>query len=173
MNKFLVGLLSVVSLSTFATTDLDLDGAERWEAGATGYRCGAFGDSSVAPLSHQDLNVNFEYLRTDITLDNGLVKATFEQNGTLCSYSALLLADNAASTIKFVKSKAYAVEGNGSCLEGKSLLDEQLADNDYLYWGHPHHVTIMVPTSSASEICGEGATHMGIDFTVSRFLGKR
>ncbi len=171
-NKFLKTAIALISLSAFASGDLTLEG-ERWEAKHTGYKCGAFSSEAQAPLSHQRLNVNFEVLRTDKTLDNGLVLASFEVGGSKCRYSALLLADNDASTIKLVDSKAYSLDEGVSCEEGRQILDENLASNDYLYWGHPHHVTIMMPVHSAEEICGSGATHVGLDFTVSRFLGRR
>jgi hypothetical protein len=153
----------------FASEDLKLPG-ERWEAKATGYRCAAFAADSNAPLSHDDFQVKFEFLRTDRTLDNGLVVASFREQDSECRYSAILLADNSASTIKLVRSHAYASAGESTCLNGKKVLDKHLADNEYLYWGHPHHVTIMMPVASAEVICGPQATHVGLDFTVSRLI---
>ena len=172
-NKFFISALALLSVTTFANEDLNLGGQERWEAKSTGYICEAYKSSPSAPKSHEDLNVEFEVLRTDKTLDNGLVLATFNEGTSQCRYSALLFADNAASTIRLVESKAYAINGSSDCIEGKELLDNQLFDNDYLYWGHPHHVSIMMPVQSAKVICGEGATHVGLDFTVSKFLGNR
>ncbi|MCO4754451.1 MAG: hypothetical protein KC478_08200 [Bacteriovoracaceae bacterium] len=171
-KKLLSTFMAFASVTAFANNDLVLDGA-RWEAKAQGYKCGAFNEQVQGPLSHQELQVNFETLVTDRTLDNGLVKATFIQDGVTCSYSALLLADNTASTIGLVESKAYAIDGDADCSIGQNVLDASLADNDYLYWGHPHHVTIMMPAASASVVCGEGATHVGLDFVVSKFLGER
>lgn len=169
----LLSAASLIASMTLANEDLNLGGKERWEAKHTGYICDAFKAPTDAPLLHQDMNVQFEVLRTDKTLDNGLVLATFEAEGETCRYSALLFADNAASTINFVDSKAYGLNKNVDCSEGKEILDLHLENNDYLYWGHPHHVTIMMPVESASDICGEGATHIGLDFTVSKFLGER
>jgi len=172
MKFTLLGLLTIFSSLSFANEDLKLPG-ERWEAKSTGYRCAAFAADSNSPLSHEQLNVEFEVLRTDKSLDNGIVFATFEQDQSSCRYSAILLADNAASTIALVKSKAYATQGSSDCLKGKAILDAHLSSNEYLYWGHPHHVTIMMPVASAQEVCGVGATHVGLDFTVSKFLGTR
>ncbi len=46
-----------------------------------------------------------------------------------------MLADNAASTVKLVHSKAYATAGDGSCFEGQAVVDDALLSNDYLYYG--------------------------------------
>lgn len=168
MKKILFTALFIMTTATaFANTDLELVG-EKWEAKHTGYTCDAFKGESNPPLSHDDFQVNFEVLRTDSTLDNGLVLGTFVEEGNTCRYSAILLADNDASTIKLVQSKAYSIDGDSLCLEGKQMLDANLMSNDYLYWGHPHHVTIMMPVANAESICGAGATHIGLDFTVSR-----
>lgn len=166
MKKMLLCALMGLSLNVLANDDLTLPGA-KWVAKSTGYVCEAYGAAVVGPVSHVDLDVKFENIVTDSTLDNGLVKATFTQDGSICRYSAILLADNALSTIKFVDSKAYAVSGNSDCLAGKQTLDENFAFNNYLYWGHPHHLTILVPATSAEAVCGAGATHVGIDFVVS------
>jgi hypothetical protein len=165
LKKVILTLL--FSSSAFANTDLVLPG-ERWLAKASGYICQAFGAKVEAPSIHQEMNLRFESISTDRTLDNGLIKATFSENGTLCRYSAILLADNDQSTIKLVKSKAYAPNQNEvECEEGKSILDENLASNNYLYWGHPHHLTILSPVEGSQVICGDSATHVGIDFVVS------
>lgn len=162
-------LLLTVLLTTnaFANTDLVLDG-ERWEAKHAGYICGADEALSGTPVEHDQFQVKFEVLRTDYSLDNVLTLATFVEDNTTCRYSAILFADNAASTIKLVESRAYAVNGGSDCLAGKEMLDANLASNDYLYWGRrPHHATIMMPVSDADIICGAGATHVGIDFAVT------
>ncbi|MFG1501323.1 hypothetical protein ABMA70_14035 [Halobacteriovorax sp. XZX-3] len=171
MKKSLIALLSLLSVSAIANTDLVLEG-ERWLAQHKGYVCAAFTDYTNAPASHNNMNVKFEKLSTDYTLDNILIKATFENvDGIECSYSSILFADNAASTIDLVDSRAFSkVDASADCSEGKAVLDAQLANNDYLYWGHPHHATIMVPATGAAEVCGEGATHIGIDFMVYKRL---
>lgn len=171
-KQLFMTLITAISFSAFANSDLSIDGA-RWEAKNLGYKCDAFTDESEGPIAHQNHNVKFETLVTDKTLDNGLVKATFNEEGETCRYSAILFADNAASTIKLVDSKAYSTNGKSNCSNGKAILDTSLAMNDYLYWGHPHHVTIMMPAASAASICGAGATHIGLDFVVSKFLGQR
>ena len=172
MKKIMLLSLMSLSFSSMAEKDIVLPG-ERWEAKFSGHLCVAYGDKVSAPSVYQQMNVNFETITTDYTLDNGLIKATFEEEGSVCRYSALLLADNDASTIGLVRSKAYAVKGSSDCQEGKAVLDEHLKDNDYLYWGHPHHLTILVPALDAGQVCGDDATHVGADFIVSRFLGEK
>ena len=172
MKKTMTLLLALAATTAFANTDLEIAG-ERWEAKHTGYTCAAFAGESNSPLSHEKINAKFEVIRTDKSLDNALILATFEEGNSVCRYSSILIADNAASTIKLVKSRAYALNGNSKCLNGKNILDSNLANNEYLYWGHPHHVTIMMPVKDAETTCGPEATHVGLDFTVSRFLGER
>lgn len=165
-------LMAMLSTSTFSVEgDLVLEG-ERWIAKSSGYICQAYGENVNSPLSHADMNVQFEAVTTDYSLDNGLVKATFMENGQKCRYSALMFADNDAATIRLVQSKAFSPSSNEGCQNGREQLDAHLADNNYLYWGHPHHLTIMLPVESAESLCGQGATHVGLDFTVSGRIGK-
>lgn len=172
-KKSLIALVSLLSVSSFAQTDLVLEG-ERWLASHKGYVCAAFTDYTDAPATHLDMNVKFEKLSTDYTLDNILIKATFENvDGVECSYTSLLFADNAASTIELLDSRAFSKEDAAAdCSEGKAILDAQLESNDYLYWGHPHHATLMVPAAGAADVCGADATHIGIDFMVSGIIRK-
>lgn len=174
MNTFqkMITLALFVSSTAFANTgDLELPGA-KWQAKFTKYVCQAFSPAVSAPSSHADFQVKFEDIVTDYTLDNGLIKATFVEDGKSCRYSAILFADNAASTIKFVESKAYALEDGSPCLEGQAMLDEHLQFNDYLYYGHPHNLAIMIPATGAAEVCGEGATLIGVNFQVSGRISK-
>lgn len=169
LKNLLLMMTALFSVSTFAESDLELPG-EKWLAKNTGYLCNAFGTEVAAPATHDLYNIKFTQLSTDSTLDNVRVLASFNQDGAECSYSLILLADNDAGTTKYVDSKAYAVNGSSDCLAGKELLDEQLAANDYLYWGHPHHVTLMITEESAAAICGTDAERVGIDFTVSGII---
>lgn len=172
IKKSIILLSTLFTISSLANSDLVLEG-ERWLASHKGYVCAAFTDYAATPADHSTLNVKFQKLSTDRTLDNILIKATFDANGVECSYSSILLADNDASTIVLVDSKAFSkIDTSVDCSEGKELLDAQFADNNYLYWGHPHHATIMVPSTDAVELCGEGATHIGIDFMVSGRVQK-
>lgn len=166
-NTLLVALFALMSISAFANDgDLTIPG-ERWLARHAGYVCAAFEPDTNTPVVYADMNLQFESLTTDHSLDNGLIKATFEVEGQVCRYSAILLADNAAATIDLVESKAYAVEGNVDCSAGKEIVDANLLANDYLYYGHPHNLAIMAPFAGAAEVCGEGATHVGIRFVVA------
>lgn len=167
MKKIIYCLMLAVSSSAMSQdSDLVLEG-ERWLAKSTGYVCNAFEEAVERTQAHEKFNVQFSQLSTDYTLDNVLVKASFDQGGSNCSYSVLLFADNANETVKFVESRAFALNGDSDCLEGKDMLDKQFALNKYLYWGHPHHVSIVVPDEGAASVCGSGATHIAIDFTLS------
>ncbi len=168
MNKLIVSLLATALLATSALAsdeDLTLPG-ERWLATFDKYICAAFGPEAEQPEGYASLNVKFEQLTTDHSLDNGLIKATFEENGVLCRYSALVLADNAAATIKLVESKAYAPSKQANCADGRAVVDQTLEDNSYLYYGHPHNLAIMVPVSGAANVCGSDATAVGVNFVV-------
>lgn len=170
MFKKTILMLSLLFSSTLlADSDLVLPN-ERWEAKFTGYLCQAYGDDVTAPNSHQNMDVRFETVTTDRSLDNGLIKAIFNENGETCRYSALMFADNDASTIRLVESKAYSTSSDSRCENGRRTLDQQLDQNDYLYWGHPHRLTIMVPTPGAEKVCGEDATHVGLNFQVSGLI---
>lgn len=167
MKTLLASLLVLTSINAFAETDLSIE-APRWASKFDGYICQAFGPKVVSPKAHSNLNVKFESVVTDYTLDNGLLKASFNVNGEVCRYSAILLANNDTAKITLVDSKAYSTTEGVDCSAGKAVLDEQLApSNDYLYYGHPHNVAIMVESSDAKEICGENATHYGINFVLS------
>ena len=166
MKKFLAVALTTLSMSAFAQDgDLVLQG-EKWIAKSTGYICAAFGPTVEAPSAFSQLDVKFEKVTADSTLDNGLIKGTFTENGKACRYNAIIFADNAASTYRLVTSKAYAPADNSECAEGKALLDAAFAGGDYLYWGHPHNLTFMSPLTEADASC-PGATHIGINFVVS------
>ncbi len=165
MFKALAFLMTFSSVA-FAQQDLSIPG-EKWEARPSGYICQPAGAPVEVPGLHRAMNLRFEHVRTDQTLDNGLIKATFVENNSTCRYSAVLFADNTASTIRLVQSRAFPVNGSSNCARGKSVLDAQLANNRYLYWGRPHHLTIVIPTPEAERICGRGVTHVGLDFTVA------
>jgi hypothetical protein len=168
MQKFLLIALAAVSVApaAFAQSDLELPG-ERWLTKFTKYVCDANGVSVSAPLAFSKYRVEFSGISTDRSLDNGLIKANFQDNGLDCAYSAFLLADNKAATIKLVESRAHAAGVEAGCEAGKAMLDAALADNVYLYYGHPHNLAIMVPVEGASDVCGPEATHVGVNFVVS------
>lgn len=167
MTKFFaLALLATVSLNSFAQeADLVLAG-EKWLAKHTGVVCAAFTPQVALPSGFANIDVKFEKITTDMTLDNGLIKATFVENGNLCRYNAFLLADNAASTIRLVESKAYSAVKNADCSNGKSVLDAALESNDYLYYGHPHNLAIMVEVEGTEAVCN-GSKLIGINFVVS------
>jgi hypothetical protein len=172
MNKLMktkLTLLALVSLSALpsahANEDLSLPG-ERWLAEFTGYICQAYGPAAERPRALDTLNVQFTRMTSDQTLDNGLIKATFEQDGATCRYSALMFADNAAQTIRLVESRAFAQDSNVDCSAGQAVIDAGLRDtNKYLYFGHPHNLTIMAAFPGAAEACS-GAELVGVNFVV-------
>ncbi len=167
MKKILLPLLiSILPTSSFANTgDLVLAG-EKWIAKFDKYICAAFTPAVARPQAFESLNVVFEQITTDMTLDNGLIKATFEEEGKACRYNAILFADNAASTSRLVESKAYAPADGSECAAGKALLDAAFAANDYLYYGHPHNLAFMVPGVGAQALCGDTAQVVGVNFVV-------
>lgn len=145
--------------------DLKLPG-EKWLAQFDKYICAAFGPAVERPEGFEELGVEFLQMTTDSTLDNGLLKATFEEDGVQCRYSALLFADNAASTIRLVESKAFAPTSTTKCEVGRERIDQALEMNDYLYYGHPHNLAIMAPIVGAGHVCGPNAKLIGINFVV-------
>lgn len=162
----LASLCLFAAIPALATQDLELPG-QRWLAKNTGFVCATPTKAAEAPSAFSELQVSFKTLTTDYSLDNALVKAEFVEDGSLCSYSALMFADNAAYTIKLVQSNAFAPDQKGSCEKGKALLDEALAFNEYLYWGHPHHVTLMIKDKEAAAACGLSSDKVGIDFVLA------
>lgn len=168
MKKVILGsFLAALSLtSAFATEgDLTLPG-ERWEAKFTAYVC-ADGNTQTAsvPADFASRKIVFGRATTDMSLDNLLLKATFEENGVVCNYSALVFADNAAWTAKLVESKAYAPNGGSECVEGKAYIDSMLDFNAYKYLHG--RAAVMIPVADAAAQCGAEATTVGLHFQVT------
>ncbi len=167
MKKVILASMLALSLtSAFANEgDLTLPG-ERWAAKFTAFVCGDGNtQTSSIPADFAERNVVFGKATTDMSLDNLLVRATFQEDGVTCNYSVLLLADNAAWTVKLVDSKAYSLNNESACLEGKAFLDSALADNKYKYLHG--RAAIYVPASDASVQCGEGNSTIGLHFQVT------
>jgi hypothetical protein len=164
--KMLLSLLTLMTLNTGFAQDGDLVLAnEKWIATFKNYNCQAYGPNVEAPATLSRLNVVFKTLTTDQSLDNGLLKASFTEDSALCNYSAILLADNAASTIRLVESKAYSPDKASDCAAGKAVLDAAFESNSYLYWGHPHNLTILAPAEGAETLCENKL--VGINFVVT------
>ncbi len=167
LKQALLATLLSSSFSAVAAEDLVLPG-ERWLANNGGYVCGAATTQKVSgPEALEEIQASFKTLTSDYSLDNGLIKATFVEDENLCNYSALMFADNAGYTMKLVDSKAYSTAKDASCAVGKALLDEALAFNKYLYWGRPHHITLMIPDSDGTKGCAADQSTVGIDFVVA------
>ncbi len=190
MKNVSKSLLAVIALSSFSAYSADtvpavsnsavLEDAPqenlkleapRWGGKAAGYVCAAAETVFVGtPSEYSDLNVAWGSVVTDFSLDNGLLLATFTPaEGTSCSYSALMLANSQTKNIALVESRAFVSAGEGSCAEGKEILDAALASNKYLWKESRKHLTILAPSVSAEEICGAGVANVGIDFV---FTGK-
>lgn len=167
MKTFLALIaVSLISTSSFAHEgDLVLPG-EKWAATFTGYVCSTTEKATEAPAAFTKYNVAFERMTSDSTLDNGLIKATFVENGKACRYSAIILADNAASTSRLVESKAFSTEDNSECAEGKAIIDAAFESNTYLYYGKPHNIAFMAPLEGAETSC-PGSSMVGVNFVVS------
>lgn len=167
MKSFSLLALALNSTVVFADTDLSIPG-EKWLGKFTGFICSTEGAKVDAPQIYKTLNVKFENVVTDSTLDNGVMKATFESSGNVCRYSAIMLADNTAQTITMLESKAYSNTEGVDCSDGKAILDTQFAPiNKYYYYGHPHNMALMVESTDAEAICGAGATSFGVNFVVA------
>ncbi len=163
MKFLIIFLFTSFVMNSAKANDLKIPG-EKWIAKSSGYVCGAYGNKIQLNSAKK---LKFKQITTDRTLDNGLLKASFIEGSGICNYSAIMYADNSAQTIALVESKAYAVRGESDCSKGKKFLDKILDFNKYHYWGHPHHLTIMVKDKNAHKHCGENSTHIGIDFTVT------
>ncbi len=166
MKNLFIALALAVSGAAYAQEgDLVLPGA-KWNAKFTGFICAAFTPVVERPAAFAEYNVVFENIVSDSTLDNGLIKATFEDHGTACRYNLMVLADNAASTMRFVMSKAYATAGDSEhCEHGKAMLDGFFEANNYLYYGHPHNLAVMGQAAGAREVCN--ADSIGVNFVVT------
>ncbi len=160
-----LGLASLASTAQAAEGDLVLPGA-KWWAGFESYVCSPEQTGVSTPAFLADLNVKFDRIVTDSTLDNVLLTANFAEGESDCRYSAILFADNAAKTIRLVESKAFAATGDATCQAGKEVLDSKVSATNYLYYGHPHRAAIMMATPDAEALCGAGATAVGPAFVV-------
>lgn len=171
-----LALIAILSASTMAHAgDLTIPG-EKWIAKFTGFVCAAFTEPVGAPTEFAKLNVKFEQITADSTLDNALLKATFEIDGKTCRYNSIISADNTAQTYELVQSIAYDVNGTTAaaykdCNAGKAVIDNAFkATNKYLYWGHPHNLSFMLPGTGADNVCGAGAEFIGANFVVSGII---
>lgn len=166
MKKILLSALVALSMTTAIANDGDLTiPGQRWLGKFTAFVCGD-GNTQTAsvPSEFTAQNIVFGKLVTDYSLDNYLIKATFEEDGVACNYSSILLADNAAWTVKLIDSKAYAPNRGSECLRGKATIDATLNDNKYKYLHS--RAAIFVPSQDAAALCGEGSTTVGLHFQV-------
>lgn len=168
MKKLILAVL--FSASTFAATNTDLVlENERWYGKFTAYVCEDGNTQALeVPAEFADYNVELGHIGTDYSLDNFIIKGTFEENGTKCNYSAFLFADNAAWTITLTESRAFATAGTGTCGAGQAVIDQALAHNNYKYL---HGRAVMfAPFSNGAAACADTNGKIGIHFQV---LGRR
>ncbi len=169
MKKFVLFALTMASLQTLANTatDLTLSG-ERWLAKFTAFVCeDGNTQTSTIPSEFAKRKIMFTRATTDYSLDNYLFKATFEENGNVCNYSALMLADNAAWTIKLVQSVAHSNGDESLCSDGANYLNNVLSFNNYKYLHG--RAAIYLPTEEAGQLCSPEQTNIGLHFQV---MGK-
>lgn len=165
----LASAFAALSLTTAIANDGDLTMAgERWATKFTSFVCG---DGNVqaasVPVDFAAYNVQLATMTTDYSLDNYLMKGSFQENNVTCSYSAILLADNAAKVIRLVESRALSTVDGSECAGGKAVLDSALADNKYVYLHG--RAAIWANVSGAEASCGANATTVGLHFQV---IGK-
>lgn len=160
MKKMILATLVLVSLTGTASAELVLDG-ERWLAKWTAYVCDdGHTESQVVPAELAEYNVQFGHFGADYSLDNGITKATFVENGVECNYSAILFADNDAKTVELVQSEATpALE----CANGKAVIDNVLNFNEYKYLHG--RIAIYVPFSNSAEGCAN-ESKIGLHYQV-------
>lgn len=149
-------------------TDLLLPG-EKWVAAHDNYLCEAFGEPVAAPSFLENLQVKFEMITSDASLDNALMRATFVENGNTCRYNAVLFADNALQKSTLLQSIAYNTNNSPTaymdCVAGKKVLDAAFAETKYLYYGHPHNLAFMIPGEGVGAVCGDKEL-IGVNFVV-------
>lgn len=168
-NTTLLALLALTSLTASAASDLELPG-QRWLGAANGYVCANDTTKVITtPASLESIGLAFETVTTDITLDNGLLKGTFVENGVTCRYSALILANNATNAVTLIDSRAYAADETATCEAGKALLDSNLLATSYVWKERPRpaHLTIFFNSENAEALCGVGETQVGVDFLLT------
>jgi hypothetical protein len=163
MKKIILAIAFALSSTAFANTDLVLEG-ERWFGKWTAYVCDdGYTQATEVPAELAEYNVQFGHVGTTYNLNRFLIKATFEENGTKCSYSSFLDGDKTAWTIALDYSQAVATEGEGSCEQGKALVDQILAFNKYKYL-HGRAAIYFDFSNSATACAGE--SKIGLHFQV-------
>ena len=164
MKKVILGLALTTAFSAFAQ-DINFGAQERWLAQSGGFTCGAENRPAQAPAEFKNKAIIFTYMTTDYSLDNGKFVASYYEKGTECRYNLVGLADNAAWTFIKTDSTAYSINGSPAenCAEGKAYLDSLFASQIKYFYGRGA-MSLQVAVADAAEVCGEGATHVGIYF---------
>lgn len=163
MKKILVTLLVLMNASMLsASEDLTLNG-ERWIGVFTQYVCqDGNTPAAVDPSELESFNVQFGHIGSTFSLDEFLIKATFDENGEQCFYSVILEGDKTAWTVAYRESRAYSNSGV-SCEEGKAKLDRLLEFNRYVYFHG--RAALFFPSVDSATACNGGAD-VGIHFQV-------
>lgn len=163
MKNVILGL-ALTTTSAFAQ-DINFNAQERWLAQSGGFTCGAENTPAQAPAEFKNKAIIFTYMTTDYTLDNGKFVASFYEKGTECRYNLVGLADNAGWTFTKTDSTTYSINGSPveNCAEGKAYLDSLFASPVKYFYGRGA-MSLQVAVEDAAQVCGEGATHVGIYF---------
>jgi len=163
----LASVFAALSLTTAIANDGDLTmPGERWATKFTGFVCGDGNVQATAvPTDFANYNVQLATMTTDFSLDNYLIKGSFQENNVTCKYSAILLADNAAKVIRLVESRAFSTVDGSECGGGKAIIDSALADNKYVYLHG--RAAIWATVNGAEASCGANATTVGLHFQVT------
>lgn len=167
MKKVILGLsLATLASSAFAQ-DINFGAQERWLAQFGSYTCGGAANTAALkePAELRTRAVVFTYMTTDYTLDNGKFVASFYEKGTECRYNLVGDADNVNMIFTKTNSHAYSINGGAveNCAEGKAYLDSLFATPNNYFYKHGT-MSMQVAVADAAEVCGEGATHVGVFF---------
>jgi hypothetical protein len=174
--RSLVILSALMGATAFADAEIGVQSGdlvlpgERWVTGFNGYTCDGGQTLTTVPAEYAASNVQFERFSTDRTLRNAITSATFTEDGVQCRYTALVKADLPTQTAQILESKAYAPNGGSECVSGKALIDGQLHGAHFTFNERvrPHHFTMQFAFIDAQNICGVGATAVGVDFILKR-----
>ncbi|MBO9668239.1 MAG: hypothetical protein J7501_15670, partial [Bdellovibrio sp.] len=109
----------------------------------------------AAPEDLQAAAVQFEDLNVSIFLDGAILTASYQQDASVCHYSALYSIDKNSKIITATETKAFATSGGSDCVSGKTTLDSYLNKIEYIVLHD--HITLKLASQNAAALCGEGA----------------
>ena len=108
--------------------------------------------------------MNFTGLITNNARNAAKLDATFVQDGNVCNYEALVIADELGFA-ELTQSVAYSLEDASiDCQLGKADLDEVAAKFRFAEWGR-YHVAALLDDSEVNPVCTTGL--YAIDFVLT------